>query len=133
MQVLDGEKAVEFLRFRKNNNGTGYPGGDLDRNKSQQAFMKSAFKKSLSIRLPIVAATVIKNVKTDLTLIEAGKWAASAMGVSADGVTTYSLPGEAMYLQGLSFFFADTEKTEELLKHIYDGDSSETTDSAVTQ
>ena len=38
-QILDGEHAVQFLRYRH-----GYPEGDIGRVKAQQAFMKAAFK-----------------------------------------------------------------------------------------
>lgn len=130
VQVLDGKKAIQFLRFRKNNNGTGYAEGDIERVKAQQEFMKSAFKKSLSIRLPVVAATVIKNVKTDMSLKDATKMATKAMGMTSDSIQTYSLPGEAHPYKRLSFYFVDTEKTAELLKHIYTSGTDGSSDTA---
>ena len=41
MQHLDGQEAMEVVRFRHNNDGSGYPLQDLDRIKTQQAFLKT--------------------------------------------------------------------------------------------
>lgn len=121
-QTLSGKKAVEFLRFRKNNDGTGYPDGDIGRIKAQQNFMKAAFKKTLSFRLPIVANTVVKYVKTDIPLSEVASMAASAVGMSSDDLSTYSLPGEAVYSEGLSFYLPNVEETAAVLEAIYKTD-----------
>ena len=43
---LDGKKAEEFFRWRKNNDGTGFIDGDLGRIRNQQAFMKEVLKKN---------------------------------------------------------------------------------------
>lgn len=118
-QVLLGEEAVQFLRFRKNNDGTGYPDGDVGRTRAQQEFMKAAFKKTLSYRLPIVANTVIKYVKTDIPLAQVAKLATSAVGMTAEDLETHSLPGGAFTSQHLSYFMSDVEKTAELLEGIF--------------
>ena len=69
-QVLDGEKSLEFLRYRKgNNNKEGYIDGDLGRIKAQQQFLKSFVDKALSYRLPVVIKKGFDYVKTDIKLI----------------------------------------------------------------
>ncbi|WZL72830.1 LCP family protein [Clostridiaceae bacterium 35-E11] len=117
-QVLNGKQAVQFLRFRKNNDGGGYPDGDLGRMKTQQQFVKAALEKVFSFRLPVVANTVFKYVKTDMPLTDIVMMAKDAVGMSKDHVTTYSLPGKAAY-NGVSYFLHDRDKTEELLIEIY--------------
>lgn len=124
-QTLNGKKAVEFLRFRKNNDGTGYPDGDIGRIKAQQDFMKAAFKKTLSYRLPIVANTVVKYVKTDIPLSEVASMATSAVGMSSQDLSTYSLPGEAVYSEGLSFFLPNVEDTAAMIESIYETNATE--------
>lgn len=116
---LDGDQAVQFLRFRKNNDGTGYPDGDIGRIRAQQGFLKSAFKKVLSYRLPIVANTMVKYIRTDLPLSEVTKLAANAIGMSVDDLTTYSLPGDAIYNYGVSYYLHDTEKTSRIVESLY--------------
>jgi anionic cell wall polymer biosynthesis LytR-Cps2A-Psr (LCP) family protein len=42
---LDGEKAEEFFRWRKNNNGTGLAEGDLGRIENQHMFIEKVIDK----------------------------------------------------------------------------------------
>ncbi|MDO4551954.1 MAG: LCP family protein, partial [Bacillota bacterium] len=72
-QVLDGENAVDFLRYRK-----GYSNGDIGRVEAQQAFIKSAFRQALSSGVVNAARVVIRNVDSDLPLGMATKIAAKA-------------------------------------------------------
>ncbi|NMA49011.1 MAG: LCP family protein [Tissierellia bacterium] len=118
-RIVTGKEAIHLLRFRKNNDGTGYPDGDIGRIRTQQEFMKAAFKKTLSFRLPIVANTVLKYVKTDIPITEAAKLAASAIGMSSEDLSTYSLPGGAFNSQGLSYWMPDIEQTAAMLEGIY--------------
>jgi len=58
-QVLDGNQAVQFLRFRQGGPGySGYPEGDISRIKAQQMFMINAFKQCISFDLPKIATTI---------------------------------------------------------------------------
>ncbi|MCK5763850.1 MAG: LCP family protein, partial [Clostridiales bacterium] len=65
-QVLNGGKAMEYLRWRKNNGEGGE--GDLPRIERQQEFLTLIAKKSLSYKLPTVANTVFEYVKTNMPL-----------------------------------------------------------------
>ncbi len=120
LQTLNGEKSVEFLRFRKNNDGTGYPDGDLGRIRAQQGFIEAAFDKVLSYRLPIVANTVVKYVKTDIPLKDLTLLATGAIGMSGSDITTHSLPGDAVYSGGVSYYLHDPEKTSALIESLYE-------------
>lgn len=96
-QVLDGEHAVQFLRFRHANRGSGYksyPEGDLGRVKAQQEFMKSAFKQMLSFDLPKITKTIFENVESDITLGMAVKIAAKAVGMEPESIETYMIPNK---------------------------------------
>jgi LCP family protein required for cell wall assembly len=52
VQVLDGEKAMQLVRWRKNNKGVSGGGGgsDLNRLKVQQAFLKAVLEQTLQIK-----------------------------------------------------------------------------------
>lgn len=129
-RVLSGKEAIKFLRFRKNNDGTGYPDGDIGRIKTQQEFLKAAFKKTLSHRLPVVANTVLKYIKTDVPLGEVAKIATSAIGMSSEDIATYSVLGKSTYLSGVSYYQADKEKTLEMIKSIYQSNETEAAEEA---
>jgi cell envelope-related function transcriptional attenuator common domain len=130
-QVLDGDTAVEFLRFRKGSNGfSGYPEGDIGRIKAQQEFVKSAFRQALGLSLPKVVKTALDNVDSDIPLGMATKLAAKAIGLDKDDIRTVMIPGKSGTQDGLSYWFPDEDGIKELLEQIYnlepDQDSSKT-------
>ncbi|NLI78121.1 MAG: LCP family protein [Candidatus Riflebacteria bacterium] len=98
---LDGQKALEYVRFR------GDPSADLGRIKRQQRFLAAVVNKlqtpAMVVRLPGIIAEALGHVETDLSLAEAldlGK-ALHGGGIS---LQTMSLPGEARYVDKISFF-----------------------------
>ncbi|WIV13033.1 LCP family protein [Proteiniborus sp. MB09-C3] len=123
-QLLKGEQAVKFLRFRHNNDMTvGYPDGDLGRIRAQQQFLKSAIKKSLSLKIINVVNTAFDHVKTDVKLTEALGYAAGLIGFDADNISMITLPGKDEYRTynkvKLSYFIHDPDKIKELMMGIY--------------
>ena len=73
-QKLSGEDAMGVIRWRHNNNGGGYPDGDLGRIKTQQAFLKAVVEQLLQVKnltkLNQFAKVFQKNVETDLSFSE---------------------------------------------------------------
>jgi LCP family protein required for cell wall assembly len=65
LQVLDGDKAIQFLRFR-----SGYAEADIGRIKSQQMFMKELVKQTLKpkniLKLPKLVNTYFDYVDTNI-------------------------------------------------------------------
>lgn len=70
-QHLNGQQAVEFLRWRHNDNDSGYEDGDVGRVKKLQKFMKKLAKQVLKpqnvLKLPGLASSLSSMVDTDLT------------------------------------------------------------------
>jgi LCP family protein required for cell wall assembly len=119
VQTLNGEDAVKFLRFRKNNNGGGYPGQDIERTAAQREFMKAAFKQAIGFNLPNVARTVMENVDSDLTIGAAGLLAVKAAGLDAENIRGHVLPGESSTVNGASYWFIDEAAAEALVYSVY--------------
>lgn len=120
-QVLDGESAVQFLRYRK-----GYPQGDIGRIQAQQEFMKSAFKQALGLNIISVARSVLENVESDIDVKTVITLAKGATSLSADKIKTYMVPGEARNGDGgLSFWFSDEAGIQQMLTEIYTGTTPE--------
>ncbi len=126
-QILDGEHAVQYLRYRH-----GYIEGDLGRIKAQQAFAKAALKQAIGLRLPVVAATVIQNVETNISLGDAAKMAASALGMTTEGLNTVQMPAKPDTINGLSFVVPDDDKIDKMINDIYEVRGSGITPSAIT-
>lgn len=122
-QVLDGEHAVQYLRYRK-----GYRDGDIGRVRAQQEFVKIAFKQALNNGVVDSAKLVFKNVESDLTVGAATKFALKAVGLTSDSIETYTLPGEGRYIGDVSYFIQDEPGTEDMLMEIYSGPADDGTD-----
>lgn len=124
-QVLDGEHAVQFLRYRK-----GYAEGDLGRVKAQQEFMKSAFKQALSSNLLNTAQVIFENVESDITLEMVTKIATKALGMSGDSIETYMMPNNpdpnAPY-----YVYPKTEEIGQMLEKIYSIEPETTSEGAI--
>lgn len=117
-QKLDGEHAQMFMRFRKNNDGTGYVNGDIDRIEAQKKLYAAVVKRILSpagiVHAPAVFSAVKSNSETNLSggeLFSMMKDAASVAG----NVNFYTLPGEGKYIGGGSYFVYDKQKTADLI------------------
>lgn len=121
-QIIYGDKAMEFLRFRKTNyeGYSGYYNGDLGRVQVQQQFIKSAIKKALSLKLPSVISAVYPHVNTDLTLTDLLSIGKDAIGFSIDNLETVTLPGTDRTMGGLSFYVADGEEVRKIVYELYD-------------
>lgn len=70
-QHLDGKQVVEYLRWRHNDDGTGYEDGDIGRVTKLQDFLVTVGSAVLSpanvLKIPAIASAVSENVETDLT------------------------------------------------------------------
>lgn len=130
-QKLDGQKALEYVRFRANNDGTGYPDADLGRIRAQQAFMRSALDEALKpaniLRLTLQADSIAKYVETTFEPARIGSLAALAKGIRKDDVEFATLPGVDAYLydplygKHLSYFIPDPAATRRLVDRLIRG------------
>ena len=119
-QVLDGEHAIQYLRYRK-----GYSNGDVGRIDAQQVFVRAAFKQAISNGLIDSTKLVCKNVESDLTVGAATKFALKAIGLESDAIETYTLPGAGEYIGDVSYFIQDAEETETMLLDVYNVNTSD--------
>lgn len=119
-QLLDGKEAISFLRFRKNNDGTGYIDGDLGRIKTQQQFIKAFIKKSMGPKLPSVIKTGINHVDTDVSMKQGLSYASKIIGVDSDDIKMMTIPGVPEYIKGISYFVYDEKQTKELVESLYE-------------
>lgn len=120
-QIIYGDKAMELLRFRSGDPGyPSFPNGDVGRVEMQQAFIKSAIKKSLSLKLPSVISAVYPHVETNFTLTELLGLAKDAIGFSTDNLSSVILPGDAKFMGKLSFYIPNGEEITKTLYDLYD-------------
>lgn len=119
-QILDGDKSIEFLRFRKGSGGyPGYTEGDIGRVKAQQEFVKSAFRQAIGFSFPKVTTTVLNNVDSDISIGMATKIGARAVGLRGEDLNTYMIPGKSGTKNDASYWFPDEAGIEAMLMQIY--------------
>ena len=99
-QLLDGEQAMKVIRWRQNNDGTGYVTGDIGRIETQQAFLKAVVEQCLKIenvtKIQQFAKIFTENVQTDLTVGNLVWFAEQAIfgGLTMENVNFITLPGD---------------------------------------
>lgn len=103
MQTLDGEKAMELVRFRK-----GYASQDIQRTKVQQDFLRALAKKCVSFG----SLTKIKDfidifktyVTTDMTAGNMAWFAEQLLKCDFDAMKTYTAEGTGATINGGSYY-----------------------------
>ena len=119
---LNGREAMEVVRWRKNNDGSGYPDADLGRIRTQQAFLRAAAGQAARLgNAPALAELFFSYVKTDLS---AGKlvWlAGKVLEIGEEGLRFHTLPGDgAGRYRRESVYVLDPEATLELVNEALD-------------
>ena len=125
-QVLDGNKAEQFIRFRKNNDGSGYPLGDVQRVETQQKFIKAAVAEVLKPATLLKIGDLIKlgleSVKTDITFSDILGYLDDVKSFDTSKLRMETLPGEGQYIGAISYFVHDSEKTKKLVDEMFIND-----------
>ncbi len=118
-QVINGDEAMAYLRFRKNNDGSN-SGGDIKRMERQQEFLKSAAKSAIQIKLPYIVARSISYVETDMPMYKATLLATALLGTDSESIHLQTIPsaGTGTGKDGLSYFYHDEAATKALLDDI---------------
>lgn len=125
-QLLNGEKAEMFMRFRQNNDGSGYPDGDVGRVKAQYKFYEAAVEKIVSrdgiMNMQSLAKVAEENLKTDFTVSDLLEHIDKIKNINPNSVEIFMLPGYGKYVnengREISYYLYDEEKTKDIVnKH----------------
>ena len=108
IQHLDGEKAIQYVRFRDSE-------GDIGRVRRQQAFMKACADRlsepSMLIKIPELLGVAVKAIDTDLTSSEMLAAAGSLKSAEAKGnIKTGVVPGWLQYIEEISYLIPNAER-----------------------
>lgn len=104
VQVLDGEKAEMFVRFR-----SGYVQADIGRIDAQKIFMTALFKQ-LKSNLTVstvskLAEQVLKYVTTDVPLADVIFYAKELLGVDMENISMMTLYGSALQTESGAWYY----------------------------
>ena len=117
---LTGEEALQVVRWRQNNDGTGYATADIGRIGTQQAFLKAMAQQTLQLsnwdKIPSMAEIFLSHVDTDLELANLIWIGEQALTMGSSNISFHTLPGDgAGYYKGGSYYTVDPQATLELI------------------
>lgn len=118
LQTLNGDQAEQLVRYRR------YPTGDEGRIEVQQLFLRALAEKVLSSEtilknLPDYIDVLYKDVKTDISLTDALKYANYIEKIDMNKITMQTIPGGGQYIGGVSYFVHDAAGTAELVDQVF--------------
>ncbi len=114
-QHLDGEKALQFLRFRYDQYG------DIGRVQRQQTFMRAlveqVLRPSTLMRIPRILQVIRENIDTNLSVEELAALAGFAAQVDRGNIQMLMLPGEfnGTGQNGVSYWLPHHRQIENLM------------------
>ncbi len=114
IQHLDGQTAIEFVRFRDAE-------GDVGRVRRQQAFMRACANRlsdpSMLIKIPDLLRVAVKAIDTDLSAKEMLEAAGSLKNAQASGnIKTGVVPGWLQYIDGVSYLIPNAERLGKVVR-----------------
>ena len=114
LQHLDGQTAIEFVRFRDAE-------GDVGRVRRQQAFMRACADRlsepSMLIKIPKLLGVAVEAIDTDLSSSEMLAAAGSLKSAEAAGnVKTGVVPGWLQYIEGVSYLIPNAERLGKVMR-----------------
>jgi LCP family protein required for cell wall assembly len=99
-RLLTGDDAMQVIRWRHNDDGTGYPNSDLGRIQTQQNFLKSVIKQLLQLKnvtkIGEFAEVFQNNVETDMAFQEMLWFGQQAVlgGLSLENIEFVTMPNK---------------------------------------
>lgn len=113
LQHLDGVTALEYVRFRHDAEA------DLGRIKRQQGFLtaiaKQVLKPSILTKLPSLISQTASMLATDIATADKISLASEGYRDYQNGIDTVTLPGDAKYVDGISYVIPDHDKLQTLI------------------
>ena len=127
-QKLNGAKAEQFVRFRQNNDGSGYTLGDVDRLKAQSAFIQATVDEVFQLKNVSKVSDLVEDfsklVKSNFTLTEMLTYAPYVFATDRDKICTYQLAGEGEYIGEVSYFISDKKENQKIIDEHFTPSSS---------
>ncbi len=113
-QWLDGDKAMQFVRYRK-----GYVQQDIGRQDAMKIFMSAVLlqvKNNFSVSMVVdIAAEIMTNMRTTIGAADFVYFGKSALSVDLSKVYMVTLPGAAATANGASVYVLYREDTADII------------------
>jgi len=115
-QILDGEKALQYIRFRHDKLG------DLGRIKRQQKLALAVIKKMMNFdsitKIPQISEGMEGYIETNIRLQDTIALANLFKGMNQEKFKVETVYGEPVYIEGISYLEPDVEEVRERVKSL---------------
>jgi len=116
-QILSGEKAIQFVRFRK-----GYKDQDIGRISSQQHFIRAVLEEISQpkniIKIPKLIDILIENTETNLSKTQIVKYSLKGIKINSSEINMVTLPGTSKLYNGVWYYDVSQEDIEILISNL---------------
>lgn len=112
-QVLDGEKAEWFVRYR-----AGYANADIGRVGAQKIFLQGlmdAVKEKGRMAMTGILTQNMKNITTDMSISDILNYATVGFELSSSDIEFYVVPGTGLMHNGYAVYAVDVEEVADIL------------------
>lgn len=120
---LDGKKAEEFFRWRKNNDGTGLSDGDLGRIENQHLFISKVVDKFKSPgiipKIPGILSTIPNYAESNMSAEDIIKYGYLLSKKDKANIKFSTIKGDAEYISGISYLIYDEKKNKDILMKLH--------------
>jgi len=132
---LDGKKAEEFFRWRKNNDNTGLVDGDIGRIENQHLFIGKVVEKfrsaSILPKIPSIMKVIPNYVETNMEPNDILNYGWAFTKVDKEKIKTLTLQGEAKYMHDVSYFVYDENKNKDILSILHSSEEASANKSSI--
>lgn len=119
---LDGKEAEEFFRWRKNNDGSGFANGDLDRIENQQKFISKVVDKCTSplilFRAHKILSALGDNAETNMSATKILSYGLKFMNIKKENIAMATAVGTPKTINGESFLIFDKNENKDIISSI---------------
>ncbi len=119
VQVLDGEKALEYARFRHD------ALADISRTARQQVVLKAVAQKLMEpgtiLKIPTLIPQFYAAVETNLPLSDLIDMAKVAVHFDSSSVISQTLPGSFLSIDGISYWGVDPKQAKQVSSDLLNG------------
>ncbi|MBA7529185.1 Polyisoprenyl-teichoic acid--peptidoglycan teichoic acid transferase TagU [subsurface metagenome] len=121
-QILNGEKALQYIRFRYDKLG------DLGRIKRQQKLALAVIKKMINfdsmIKIPQISEEMKNYIETNIEARDTVALANLFRGVNQEKFRIETVQGEPVYIEGISYLEPNVEEVQQRVKSLIYGKNS---------
>lgn len=127
MQLLDGDKAEQLVRFRHNNDGSSYPmsygDNDLGRMRTQREFIEETAKQLMQAKNIFQLKNLIdigfESIKTNLDIDTIKDYVPYGIDFNMEDLQTETLPGVPELVNGVWIYTANKKQTNEIIDKMF--------------